>query len=169
MKKVLGILDRHLEEWLLLLFLGLIACIMLLQVVMRYAFSSALSWPEEVCRYLYIWSCFVGISYCIRQQSELKIDALERVLRGKGKILFQVFLQIICIALYAYMFFTSFGVLEHIYKTNQLSSAARIPMYLVYFSIPFSLGLAVIRSIQRVIKVLYSLKEGSPEVKEEKV
>ena len=38
MKKIIQGLDRHFEEWLLTFFLGMIAAIMLLQVIMRYMF-----------------------------------------------------------------------------------------------------------------------------------
>ena len=153
MKKIIQGLDRHFEEWLLTFFLGMIAAIMLLQVIMRYVLGNALAWPEEVCRYLYNWSCFLGISYCISQGSELRIDLFEKIFRGKARKAFQILLQVICIVLYAYLFYTSLSVLGHVYSTAQTSSAARIPMYLVYLSIPVSLGLAVVRGVQRAVGI----------------
>lgn len=44
MKKLVHEIDQHFEEWLLTFFLGAMAVIMLLQVVMRYVFKSALAW-----------------------------------------------------------------------------------------------------------------------------
>lgn len=161
MKKLVHEIDQHFEEWLLTFFLGAMAVIMLLQVVMRYVFKSALAWPEEVCRYLYIWSCFLGVSYCISQKSELRIDLFEKLFRGKVRFLFQLFLRLICICLYGYLFYTSLSVISHVYETGQLSSAARIPMYLVYLSIPVSMILAVFRSVQSAIKIITQLKHKS--------
>ncbi|WP_434310801.1 TRAP transporter small permease [Hominifimenecus sp. rT4P-3] len=160
MKKILQMLDQHLEEWLLTFFLGLIAAIMLLQVVMRYLFGNALAWPEEVCRYLYIWSCFLGISYCISQGTELRIDLFEKLFRGKAKKGVQILLQGICVILYMYLFYTSLSVFQHVYETAQLSSAARIPMYLVYLSIPVSLALAVARGVQQVVRIFGRKEQG---------
>ena len=159
MKKIIHEMDLHLEEWLLTFFLGSMAVIMLLQVIMRYVFKSAMSWPEEVCRYLYIWSCFLGISYCISRKSELRIDLFEKIFRGKARAVFQIFLQLICLMLYGYLFYTSLSVVAHVYTTGQLSSAARIPMYLVYLSIPVSMLLAVFRSVQSVIEIVRKLRK----------
>ena len=51
MKRLTEWLDKHFEETLLGIFLILITVIIFLQVVMRYVFSRALSWPEEFTRY----------------------------------------------------------------------------------------------------------------------
>lgn len=53
MKKVLKRLDRYLEEFLLVAFLGAMTLIMGVQVVSRYVFGMSLSWSEEITRYLY--------------------------------------------------------------------------------------------------------------------
>ncbi len=161
MKNLVKWLDKYFEEVLLVALLGAMAVIMLLQVIMRYFFSSALAWPEEVCRYLYIWSCFLGISYCIGHGSELKIDLFEKIFRGKARAVFQILLQVICLGLYLVMFYSSVSVLEHIYTSGQTSAAARIPMYLVYLSIPFSMALALVRSVQKTVRLIGNLRKPS--------
>ena len=89
MKRVLQALDEHFEEWMLTLLLGAMAVIMLLQVIMRYVFNMALTWPEEACRYLYIWCCFLGISYCISRRTELRVDLAEKLFRGNARKVYQ--------------------------------------------------------------------------------
>ncbi len=54
--KVIKWLDEHFEETFLVIFLVLISCITMLQIIAR-TFFSALSWPEEFCRYCWIWAC----------------------------------------------------------------------------------------------------------------
>lgn len=52
--KVIKWLDEHFEETFLVFFLVLISCITMLQIIAR-TFFAALSWPEEFCRYCWIW------------------------------------------------------------------------------------------------------------------
>lgn len=57
----------HLEEALLFVILTAMVAIIFIQVVMRYVFNNALSWSEELARYLYVWSTWVGVSYSARR------------------------------------------------------------------------------------------------------
>lgn len=158
MKKALGILNRHFEEYALTFILGLIAVIMLLQVIMRYVFGYALAWPEEVCRYLYIWSCFLGISYCLYHGTELRIDLFERLFKGDARKIFQMVLKVICVLFYLYLLKASASVFLMVLQKSQISSAARIPMYLVYLSMPVSFTLAVVRGLQSMAEIIRSFR-----------
>ena len=51
--KTLKFLDKHLEEFIMVLLLSSIVVIMLFQIIRRYIFNDSLSWSEElddVCR-----------------------------------------------------------------------------------------------------------------------
>ena len=63
--KVIKWLDEHFEETFLVFFLVLISCITMLQIIAR-TFFAALSWPEEFCRYCWIWSVFISLPYTMR-------------------------------------------------------------------------------------------------------
>jgi len=66
--KVLRWLDDHLEEYILAVLLVTISCVMMLQIIMRYIFNSSLPWPEELTRYCFVWSGFLGIGYSIKRE-----------------------------------------------------------------------------------------------------
>lgn len=55
--KTLKFLDKHLEEFIMVLLLSSIVVIMLFQIIRRYIFNDSLSWSEEFCRYCFIWMC----------------------------------------------------------------------------------------------------------------
>ncbi len=69
MKKVV---DKF-EEYILVLLLISISIILLLQILARYIFHNSIVWSEESVRYLFIWSTFIGIPYCIKIGNSLKI------------------------------------------------------------------------------------------------
>lgn len=66
-------LDENLEETLLVLFLSCMTLVMGVQVFCRYLLNFSLSWSEEITRYLFIWSAFISISYCIKNGFRLKL------------------------------------------------------------------------------------------------
>ena len=85
--KVIKWLDEHFEETFLVFFLVLISCITMLQIIAR-TFFAALSWPEEFCRYCWIWSVFISLPYTMRKGNMISdydvevLSALARVVTG---------------------------------------------------------------------------------------
>ena len=80
--KVIKWLDEHFEETFLVFFLVLISCITMLQIIAR-TFFAALSWPEEFCRYCWIWSVFISLPYTLEQAMA---DAAEEAAAAKGDL-----------------------------------------------------------------------------------
>ena len=77
--KLLHWLDDNLEEMLLIILLTAMTLVMGVQVFSRYILNASLSWSEELTRYLFIWSAFISISYCIKKWISIKIDQLINV------------------------------------------------------------------------------------------
>ncbi len=91
MKKVLQRLDRYLEEFLFVVFLGAMTLIMGVQVVSRYVFGMSLSWSEEITRYLFIWSGFLSVSYCSKMCISIKIEQFVSKFSRRTIAWFKVF------------------------------------------------------------------------------
>ncbi|MCL3883118.1 TRAP transporter small permease [Marivita sp. GX14005] len=56
--------------------MGVMAVLVVTQVVFRYAFSSAIDWSEEVARLAFVWAMFLAIPHGIRRGIHVGIDAL---------------------------------------------------------------------------------------------
>ena len=53
-------LDEHLEETLMIILLIIIACVTMIQVIVRNVpWLTSLTWTEEFCRFMWIWSVFI--------------------------------------------------------------------------------------------------------------
>ena len=72
-------LDDHLEETVLVFMLATISCVMMLQVILR-TVSASLTWPEEFCRYCYVWSVFLSIGYTIKKGNMLRVSVVMDLL-----------------------------------------------------------------------------------------
>ena len=54
--------------------------IALLQVFCRYVLDNALSWPEEVAKFPFVWFVFLGAAMVTRRGRHIAIDMLPRSL-----------------------------------------------------------------------------------------
>lgn len=148
-------LDENIEEFLLMIFLILMVSIMGFQVVMRYAFNASLVWSEELTRYLFIWSTFLSISYCVKKQISIKIDQLFNVLPKSVQKVTMIITKTVMFLFFCYILKFSIDVVRDTYLSGQKSPALGLPMYLVQIStvVGFSLsGVRIIQSLFRVIK-----------------
>ena len=64
------IAERAIDWAAIAVFTGIFACIFV-QVILRYAFDSPLTWSEELARYLMIWCAFLGWVVASRHDSHL--------------------------------------------------------------------------------------------------
>ncbi len=145
-------LDRHLEEFLMMVFLCLMVIIMGLQVFMRYVLNNSLSWPEEITRYFFIWYIFLGMSYCIREDRHIKVDIVTNLLPNKIKRILAIITDILFIIFCIYLLQKGIPIIQRLISTKQSSPALRLPMYLVYLALPVGLFLTIIRIIEKLIR-----------------
>lgn len=159
--KVLKWLDEHFEEYLLVIFLVLIACVMMLQIVMRYVFKASLSWAEEFTRYCFVWSVFLSISFSIKKGSMLKIDAVTSLMPKKVQKLLGILVEIIVLVFLGVLLVNSQDVIKSLIKSGQKSPAMELPMYYVYSASIVGFSLGVFRSIQSIFKSVIALFRGT--------
>ena len=105
--KTLKFLDKHLEEFIMVLLLSSIVVIMLFQIIRRYIFNDSLSWSEEFCRYCFIWMMFVAFSYSARLGSDLRVDALISMLPQGCRNIIEIINLILCIMVAGFLFYHS--------------------------------------------------------------
>lgn len=166
-KKFLKWLDNDFEETILILLLVVLSFVMMLQVIMRYVFGNSLSWPEEFCRYCFIYSGFFGIAYCVRKGKVLKVDVLINALPPVIRTVMNTVGEILSLALYVYFFYYSFEALAAATKSGAVSAAMSIPTNAIYFSVVLGFGLATLRQVQMLI--LKFGKKSKPEEKKAEV
>ncbi|HOA15481.1 MAG TPA: TRAP transporter small permease [Bacillota bacterium] len=154
MAKFLKNLDEHIEEYVLGFLLLLLTSVMFLQVMMRYVFGSSLSWAEEFSRYIFVYMTFLTIGYCIKRGSMLRVDIILNWLPKAVRSILELIIQIVTLALFSVLFYHSFRVVKIVGASNQLSPAMQVPFAAIYFSTIVGFGLAVLRSIQKVITML---------------
>lgn len=148
--KLLKWLDQRLEETLMMIMLTVICVVMGISVISRYVLNDALSWAEEISRYMFVWSAFLSASLCLKKRSSIKIDMLLLALGKNVQRALLILGDIIMLAFFAYMLNGAVTVTMSIFETNQTSPALLLPMYMVYGSTVVGFTLSLIRLLQRL-------------------
>lgn len=156
--KVVRYIDDNLEKILVILLLGAMSLIIGFQVFMRYIMKASLSWSEEVARYMFIWLTYIGISYGVKTNRHIKVDAamyifpkgLRKYVAILGNLLFLAFALIIVK--------NSIATSGKILSLGQASPAVGIPMGFVYMAPLVGFAIVVLRLLQSIFYEIKSVK-----------
>lgn len=147
---MLKAIDDYLEETILLILLVLMTCIMGIQIVSHYIFQNSLTWSEELVRYMFVWSAFLGVPFCIKHGLSIKVDQFRNLFPIPLQKVLMYIDKIIIFLLFLVLFIYSFTVVKATYLSGQTSPAMQLPMWTVQISVTVSSLLSMIRSIQNL-------------------
>lgn len=77
MRRFLAVLERMFLGSAIVLMIGMFVAVCL-QVFTRYVMHTPLPWTEEVARYLFVWTSFLGAAVLVRRDDHFSIDLLVR-------------------------------------------------------------------------------------------
>jgi TRAP-type C4-dicarboxylate transport system permease small subunit len=149
--KILRWLDQYFEEVILVFLSAIMVVVTFLQVFMRYVMQSSLGWSEELARYCMIWLIYIGISYGVKKQRHIKVDALLLLFKHKGKIIFNIISNLSFLVFAIFIIIYGSDMALKLWEWGQTSPALHIPVGLVYLATPIGMGLTAIRIIQQLI------------------
>lgn len=126
------------------------------QVVLRYVFSVAFIWGEELSLFAFIWCVFLGAAINTRRQSHLSFDFVGGLLQGRGAAIHRLLLDAIILAFSVFMVvkgweFAVFGI-------KRLSPGLGITMFVPTLIIPVS---AVFMCLAAAVSVVQDLREAA--------
>lgn len=153
----------HLEEYILVYSMMFSVALVFLQVIMRYVFSSSLSWSEELARYLFLWQIWLGASYAVKERKHLRIEAVQSMIKSaRGKIRFELVALFLWLVFSIFMVYKGGELVKLLFIRGQVSPAMRVPMAYAYASVPVGCLLMSVRLIAEIMTMFkeYSLSEG---------
>lgn len=152
------------EEKVLVISLIFTVCLIFLQVVMRYVFNSSFSWSEELARYVFIWQCWLGTSLAFREKRHIKITIIEDALKSeKAKAAFRMIGHITMIIFCVFVVIYGTEVCMQQMQLGRISAGTKIPMWIVYLTLPFSNLVVLLRILgEAVSDILVALGKKEP-------
>lgn len=125
-------------------------------VVARYVFNSAITWAEEVARFLFVWLTFVGASFGLMKGLHLGMDMVVARFSPRTRSLIEVVNGFIILAFLGV--WVVGGV--HLIQANldYMSPATGFSMGLVYLIGPLAAVLMGIEALSRLAASIKSLR-----------
>lgn len=133
LKKVLDMADLVLQR-IIIVTMGFMLFFTFAQVVARYALHSSLTYSEELSRYLFVWTVFLGLPVVARRGGHMAVLAVSSRLRGGAAKVCTSLAYAISIVFMTIMIVQGAGMVLRTFE--QLSPAMEIPMAYVYLAIP---------------------------------
>ena len=145
-------------RWLLICTMFGIVVFVLLQVFFRYVLNQALLWPEELSRWLLVWTGYLGAGIAFKKHEHVALTFIISRLPAKinqgiifiGRLLVLVF----------FMFFTYFGLINMI-NSNQFSWALHVSGKWVMLSVPVCGALLLVHLLYFIVVDISHLGDRS--------
>lgn len=158
LKKILTPVSNALDKLcsvLIVIMLGLMVLITGAQIICRTWFT-ALTWSDEVTRYLLIWSTFLGASVVYRHSGHISVTIVQDAVPPRLSKVLRVAVHVICFVLFAVLLYFS---CTYCMKLNKTATTLPIKMKYIYLCVPVSMVILMVHSLLMVVE------EATKEVK----
>lgn len=154
--KLSDFLDKLVMKLVFLLIAGMVLTTTL-QVVFR-VFFDALTFSEELSRYLLVWSTFFGASMAYKRGNHIALTVIMDRMSKKVKSIMAIINYLISIFFFAYVMYYGYQMIK--LQIFQISPALSIPMQYIYLSIPLSLLIMIVHSASGIGQEIQRFRGG---------
>lgn len=143
----------RIEEAISFICMGVMVAIIGMQVFNRYVLGSSLVWSEELGRFLFIWSVWVGCSLAMRSDRHLRVTALAEFSGPRIRLALDVFAQVTTLVFCGFVVVWGVQMILFLRRTGQEAPALEIPIYWVYLALPLGMALMAVRCLQNLMSL----------------
>lgn len=134
--------------------------LILIATAARITGIASITWGEEAARYLMIWLAMISISIGFKTDSHLGLSFFVDRFKGNTKVIVLGIRALIITAFLLLIVVNGTRVIMMQFSFVQYSPSLRIPMYLIYGSIPVGFTLSTIRFVVCAVNEIRSLVKG---------
>lgn len=133
LRRIVGMVDRVLDEIMLVLFL-VMTCAIIWQVFARYALGAATAWAEEIALFLLAWVTMLGSALVIRGEGHIAVTLFVEMLPSGLQRVVAFIRDALTIATMAGL--ALYGYRLCLVGARQMAPGSEIPLSIPYMSIP---------------------------------
>jgi TRAP-type C4-dicarboxylate transport system permease small subunit len=141
-------------EIMMVAILGAMVLLVFGNVVARYLFDAAITWAEEVARFLFVWLTYVGATFAAYKGLHLGIDLVVVRLGSRPRIFTEIFKLVVILAFLAVWAIGGVALVEA--NLNYMSPATGFSMGFVYLIGPLA---AVLITYDTALKLVAAIRE----------
>ncbi len=146
---------------LIVLMIAAMVIITTAQIICRTWFT-ALSWSDEVTRYLLIWSTFFGATCVYRHSGNISITFVQNAFPAKVSRVLRVLVHAVCLVLFAVLLY--YGCM-YTGKLSKTATALPIKMKYIFVCIPVSMAVMMFHAFVMMLDELLAKPNAEKEVK----
>jgi TRAP-type transport system small permease protein len=152
MSNQICIIINNLCRYICIILIAILVSLITVEVFYRYILKAALSWPEELSGFCFVWLTMLGSALCLFNKSHIGVSILvDKFPFYFKKIIFILVYTIMLI--FSYLMVTQGCNLLKI-VSNQLSPAARLNMGLEYLAIPVAGAIFVLYCLVSILNFI---------------
>ncbi len=164
--KIIGKIDDHLEEVILVFLMAYFVFVVVAQVIARFVLQVPAAWTEETGRYAFIWLTFIGASYATKKGMHIRMDVVESYLKPKTARGMKLAAMLIFLVFLLIMSGIGLSVCQTLLVKPQKSPVLGLPMLAVYAAMPAGMILSAVRMLQWFYQELHQKKTAGVSGKE---
>jgi C4-dicarboxylate transporter, DctQ subunit len=142
-----ALLDR-LEEGFMALALAFMTVITFIQVCLRYLFGTGFVWSLEATTYTFGWLVLVGMSYGVRTQSHIAVDALTNRFSPTGQRVAGFVALFLCLTYCVFMLYAGYLFVDRLMVLGNDARDIPLPRWLLTSIMPVAFVLLAYRFIE---------------------
>lgn len=160
MKKILSVIDKNCERWLLLGFYSMIVVTIGTEVTRRFALSYSSTWAEEIARYAFIYLVWIGVSAAVRDRGHIRIDVILGFLGSRGKAAIYLFGDFVMLFVSILALYYSYETLAISMKYGSVTHGLGIQQAWFLAAVPFGFSLVCFRLVQSIMRDVSDIRHG---------
>lgn len=131
---------KKLCRWLLVIIFALMFIATFAQVIFRYFFSYPLGWTEEFSRIMFVWSAFLATGFLAIEDRLMYVELFISKVPPRPRRVINIMIKVLSGITFSWL--GVLGVRMLGLTRYQLSSALRIPYWLIYLALPVGMFIA---------------------------
>ena len=137
-----------LEDWFLVITLGLMLILNFANVVSRYCLSTSIAFTEELTTNLFVWSSFIGAAAAAKRGAHLGFDLLVNSLPAPVRRLISALVTLVTLGMFVLLFYYSIDMIQTQMMLKQETPALGWPEWVVSLALPVSAFFCFVRFAQ---------------------
>ena len=161
-KKILQLIDKNGERYLLLPLYALIVSSIFIEVIRRSVLSYSSVWTEEIARYAFIYIAYIGASAAIKERAHIRIDVILNLLSNRMKLIFYIFGDIAALILAVVSIYMSMESVLVSLHFDSVTHGLRISQAWFLAAVPIGFSMMIARILQSLWRDWNDLRANRP-------
>lgn len=158
MRRAVAVLWKTVDETLPTLLVALTLVMVGADVVLRNVLGRTIPNGIEISTYAFVWTVFLGAAGASRTGHHFQVELIHGLFTGRGRRLFDAFIDLVCMAVAAMMAETSWQYTMR--SWNRTSEGLEMPLGYFYLIFPVSFALM---ALAHLVRAAISLRGGKTE------